>query len=200
MTISCMVSPEKAANTWYINHCHKATHRLHLMQHQISFTLHWCSFPGLGREHVAMVFAPQGSQYLILSFLQPVATLITQDAKPKIVDTLLRLIFRVQQRQCLLLCEHWRLPICQWSTTATESMYTYTTYATKHCWPSINMNMQNRAVTVSLPLSPINAAILLIYITCTKFHFNYLTVRTIIQSRSVDAHLHDGLTKISCTV
>jgi len=52
----------------------------------------WRSFPGWGREHDAIIFDLEGSQYLIDEWLQPFATEVTQDGQPKIVDTPLTLI------------------------------------------------------------------------------------------------------------
>ena len=58
--ISCTVLPEKAAITSYMNYCHKAILRLPKMQDQESLTLHWRSFSGWGREHIACVLALKG--------------------------------------------------------------------------------------------------------------------------------------------
>ena len=57
------------------------------MQDLKLFTPRWCLFSGFRREHVAVVFGSTGSQYLINGCLQPIGTKITQDWKPKIVDT-----------------------------------------------------------------------------------------------------------------
>jgi len=72
--MSCTVLVEKAARTSYMNDCHHATLILATMQDQQSGTLHWCSFSGWGREHVASVFAPKDGQYLIYGCLQPIAS------------------------------------------------------------------------------------------------------------------------------
>jgi len=55
------------------------------------------SFLLMGREHVASSFAYNGGQYLSYNYLQPIATQMTQDAKPKIVDAPLTLISRMRQ-------------------------------------------------------------------------------------------------------
>jgi hypothetical protein len=43
------------------------------------------------------MFDFEGSQYLIYEWQQPIVTEVTQDAQPKILDTLLKLIFRMGQ-------------------------------------------------------------------------------------------------------
>jgi len=52
----------------------------------------WRSFPEWGREHVVFSFAYKGGQYLIYEWPQPIATQITQDARPKFIDSPLTLI------------------------------------------------------------------------------------------------------------
>ena len=66
-----------------------------------SLTLSGRSFAGLAREQVAYSFAFNAVQYLSYDYLQPIATQITQDAKPRIVDTPLTLISRMVQGVCL---------------------------------------------------------------------------------------------------
>jgi len=51
-------------------------------------------------EHVVIIIASQGSQYLIYGCLQPMATEIAQDAGSKIFDTLLMPILRMGQGVC----------------------------------------------------------------------------------------------------
>jgi len=64
-------------------------------------TLSRGSFAECGRERDTFSFAYKGGPYLIDECLQPIATQITQDARPKIVDTPLTLIFRMGQGACL---------------------------------------------------------------------------------------------------
>jgi len=51
----------------------------------------WCG------DHVALSFANKASQYRIYEWPQPIATQITNNSKPKIVDAPLTLIFRMGQ-------------------------------------------------------------------------------------------------------
>jgi len=69
------------------------------------FTLSWRSFSWWGRERVASSSAYKGRQYLSNDFLQPIATQITHDARPKIIDTPLTLISRMGQGVCLSIFE-----------------------------------------------------------------------------------------------
>jgi len=62
-----------------------------------------CSFAEWGGEHVAVSFAYNGGLYLVYKCPQPIATQITQDARPKIVDALLTLICRIAQEASLCL-------------------------------------------------------------------------------------------------
>jgi len=98
--LSWTVSNEKAPRTSYMNFCHNATLRLAKMQDQQSLTLHSRSLSGWGREHLSNVFAPKGGQFLIYGCFQPIASWITHDARLKIIDARLTLIFRIEQRVC----------------------------------------------------------------------------------------------------
>jgi len=55
----------------------------------------WRWFSRRGRESVASAFAYKGDQYLSYDSLQPMPTLISQDARPKIVDAPLTRISRM---------------------------------------------------------------------------------------------------------
>ena len=62
------------------------------LKDQKSLTLHWRSYSEWGRERVAPTFAYRASQYHICEWLQTIATQITNDARPKIVDAPLTFI------------------------------------------------------------------------------------------------------------
>jgi len=87
--------PIKVANITFMDMWNQSQVRLPKMQDQKSWTLHWRSFSGWGREYVAPVFDSQGSQYLVYGWLQLIATTVTEDAKPKIIQALLIRIFRM---------------------------------------------------------------------------------------------------------
>jgi len=54
--------------------------------------------------------------------------------------------------------EWWKPPIQQLCITVTKSPFNYHTYQTINCWHSVDAQIQNMAVTVSLCVSPIKAA------------------------------------------
>ena len=94
--IACYL-PIKAADSRYIDFCDHSTIRLPKMQDQQSLTLRWGSFSECGRECVTFSSAYKCSLYLIYEHLHPIATQITQDARLKIIDLLLTLVFRMGQ-------------------------------------------------------------------------------------------------------
>ena len=98
--VSCY-QPIKAANSRYIDVCDHSPIRLPKMQEQKSLTLCWRLFSQWGRECVTFSSAYKGSLYLIYERLHPIATQITQGASPKVIDSLLTLIFRMGQRAVL---------------------------------------------------------------------------------------------------
>ena len=57
----------------------------------------WHSYSRWGRERVASAFAYKGGQYVSYASLEPMSALITQDARPEIVDAPLTLISRIGQ-------------------------------------------------------------------------------------------------------
>jgi len=81
------------------------------MQQLKLLTLRWRSFSGLGREDITVDFASKGCQYLIDGYLQPIGTLITQDAKLTMVDAALTLILRMRQAECRGSFSQRRLPL-----------------------------------------------------------------------------------------
>jgi len=70
--MSCTGWDEKAVRKSYMNYCHQATIIFDTMGDQHSVMIHWLSFSWWGFEHVAIVFAPKGGQYLISECLQPI--------------------------------------------------------------------------------------------------------------------------------
>jgi len=93
----------KAANIFIMPHSNQVSNYLPNLQDQKLLTLCWHSFSEWGRERVTSSLAYNASQYLIYECLQPIATHITQDARPKIVHALVTLIFRMGKGACLSL-------------------------------------------------------------------------------------------------
>ena len=91
MGTSLAYLPREAGNSSLIEVCNHAPGILPKMRNLKLLTLIWCSFSRWGRERVTSAFSNEGGQYLSYDYLQPMATLITQDARPKIVDAPLTL-------------------------------------------------------------------------------------------------------------
>jgi len=120
----------------------------------------WQSFSGCRREHDAISFDFEGSQYLIYEWLQPFATEVTQDAPPKIGDAPMMLIFRVGHwPYSLLFCQE-RLPVCWLWIALTTSPFNYPTYKTRHCWRSVDAHFN---VVSSQALVPFIIAFMIVW-------------------------------------
>jgi len=65
-----------------------------MMQDQKLLTLHWRSFLGGGSNIVTTIFTHKGSQHIDYSVISLHSGLIIKDARTKIVDAPLTLIFR----------------------------------------------------------------------------------------------------------
>ena len=89
--------PREAANSSLIEVCNHELRILPKMRDLESVTLIWRSLSWWGRLRVASAFASKGGEYLSHDYLQPMPALITQDARPKIVDALLMLISSMGQ-------------------------------------------------------------------------------------------------------
>jgi len=87
--------PIKAANSFSLHHSNQVSYWLPDLQDQKLLTLSWRSFSEWGGEHVAFSFANKGVLDLIHECLQPIATQITQNSRPKFIDAALMLIFRM---------------------------------------------------------------------------------------------------------
>jgi hypothetical protein len=95
-----------AACTSFINICDQLQCRVTMLQNQTLLTHHWHTSSEWGRECVTLSFAYKRCLYLICECLHPISTQITQDARPKIIDLQLPLIFSMGQRACLT-CFWW---------------------------------------------------------------------------------------------
>jgi len=89
--------PREAANSTLIEVCNHAPLRLRKMRDLKSLTLSSRWFARWGRVRVASSSAYKRGQYLHYDYQQSMPALIRQDARPKIIDTLLTLISRMGQ-------------------------------------------------------------------------------------------------------
>jgi len=103
------------------------------------------------------IFAYQGSQLFCYVLEYPGDALITKSGRPKIVDTPLRFIFRVQQAGCHCWFCPQSLPISHWWMTATNQNLDYPRCKAKNYWNSIDAHSQNGVVTILASLVRIQA-------------------------------------------
>jgi len=89
-------SPIMAAYTSPMNVCNQFPLRFTKMQGLKSLTLRTCLFSEWGREQVSFSCAYISGLLLIYECLHPIPIQITQDARWKIVDTQLTLIFSLR--------------------------------------------------------------------------------------------------------
>jgi len=93
--VSLSVFPIKAANTLIMNRNDHIAFDLTGLQDQKSLTLCRRSISQWGRERETRSVANKGSQYPIYEWSQLIAKQITNDARPKIIDAPLTLIFAI---------------------------------------------------------------------------------------------------------
>ena len=148
----------KGCQNTYMNRCHNATLILATMLDQQWVMLHWPSFWGWGRERVASVFAPKGGQYLIYRCLKSIASWITQDARPKIDDAPLMLIFKLGRWVCCFCFCHSRQLVPYLWMAATNRHFGYPRCKAPNHWCLVNGHFQNGAVTSPIAIFPITAA------------------------------------------
>jgi len=83
---------------------------------------------------------------------------IIQDATPRIVDALLKIIFRLGMGPCRVLFCPSRLPICWLWIPASKWHPNGLTHKIKNRWHSVDAHFPNVAVTMSISLVPIQAS------------------------------------------
>jgi len=89
--------PMQAANSRDIYVCYGSPIGLPKMKDWKSLALRWRSFSQCGRQCVTFHVAYNGSLYLTDEPPHPIDTLITQDVRPKFIDSPLTLNFRLGQ-------------------------------------------------------------------------------------------------------
>jgi len=87
----------KGARNSYMTDCNLSAVWLPRTHDQTSLMLGWRSFSRWGREGIAICSAYKGSEKFLYDCPQPIRSVITQDAAPKIIDALLMLMFKMEQ-------------------------------------------------------------------------------------------------------
>jgi len=128
------------------------------LQYQKLLILCWRSFSESGRERVAFSFANIGNLYHIYEYLQPITTQINHDAKPKIIDALLMLIFNMGQGACRFLFCIWMQPIPHFWMYAFNSHSDYKRCKTKNRWHSFDSHFWDQAGSISILVLILKAA------------------------------------------
>jgi len=111
--------------------------------------LGWRWLSWWGNKDIKYCFAWKGGQCIVYELLPQINRWITKEAKPKIIDARLTLIFRVVQWPCRLLFCLSRLPIHQVCLTVTKSLYKYLAYMDKNRWHSVDAYLMNCLVNIS---------------------------------------------------
>jgi len=124
------------------------------LQDQELLTLRWRSYWEWGRERVALSFAYKSSQYHIYEWPQPMATQVNNDARLKIAEAPLTLIFSMGQGACGSLLYLEGQPMPHLWMAATDRHADYAGCKTKNRWRSVHAHIQNGAGRVRLSLVP----------------------------------------------
>jgi len=140
----------EAAKSLFIDAYHLVPLILLKMQDQKSLTLLWPTSSWCDMEHAASSLAYKGGQYSICNSQQPFTTQITKDAKPKIIDTLLTLIFMMGQGACHYFFGLQRRPIFHLYQSATIHNSDYQRCMTRNCWRSFNARFHDGAGSMLL--------------------------------------------------
>jgi len=109
-----------------------------------------CDYPGGCRGNIPSVSASKGCQVIFYECLWSGATQITEDARPKIVDPPLTLIFKMGLGgYCNLFCQYRQQILCFW-LSATYCLSDYPGCNTKICWHSVDAHIQDGVGSVLL--------------------------------------------------
>jgi len=127
-TVLQSVLPKKKGKNSFMKVCNLSAVWLPRTHHPKSLRLHWRWFSSWGRDGVAICFPKKGGPEFLYDWLQPIGSVITQYTRRKIIDALLRLIFKMRQGACHdNFCPEKR-PIPRICITTTEAIFNYQTY------------------------------------------------------------------------
>jgi len=143
----------------YIQSCH----RFYRLKHSRSLSCSLnnelsCNCPGGCRRNFACYYAHKGYQLPVYRCLWSFSTLITQDARPKIVVAWLTIIVKMGQGACSYFYVLERQPIQRLYITTTNSRCNHLTYRIKNCSHSVDGHFPDHAGSMSHSRWPIQAA------------------------------------------
>ena len=138
--------------------CNQVPLILPKMQDQKSLTLRWCSLWKWGSKGIAVCSANTSGQKVVYDWLQPISGVITQDARPKIIDAPLTLIFMNGLGVFRFLFELQRLPILRLWQRTTCRPQDYPKYTNNNCWCSVDAHFWDVVGRVSQFILIIKAA------------------------------------------
>jgi len=128
------------------------------MQNQKLLSLCCHSFCGCGNVYLKLCFSRTGHHYFEYTLLPHSVPHFGQDARPKIVDTPLRLIFRMGQGAFRYHFCHLRQPILRLRMFTTNPQLHYPGCKTKNHWCSVDAQFQDWAGSALLLFLPVKAA------------------------------------------
>jgi len=120
--------------------------------------VNWRSFSVDNSDLVARFFTYTGGQYIHNALQQPSIWFITSLRRPKIIDALLTLIFRIVQGVCHFLFSLWRQHIPHLWMSASNRHSDYPRCRTQHHWRSIDSHLQDLEWSICLLVWDIKAA------------------------------------------
>jgi len=129
-----------------------------MLQSEKSLPLCWNSFWGDSSDVIASVFPHEGGPYFHYVSQRPSLLWITWLTRPKIIDVLLTLIFRMGQEACRFLFWLYRRPMPHFWMSATNRHSDFPRCQTNKRWRSIDAHFQDGAESMSLSVLIIQAA------------------------------------------
>jgi len=139
-----------APNTFSTHYNDQISDPLPGLLDQYLFTLWWASFSESTRERLAFSVAYKCSLCNISVWYQLVAMQINHNARPNIVDTPLKIIFRMGHGACWFLFSFLMRPITHSWMSASNHQVEYPRSKTKNHWHGMDCHFRNGAGSIPL--------------------------------------------------
>ena len=143
VTVSRSPVPIKVSYLLIMNNSKQISSQLSCLQVQKSLTLQWQWFWEWGFHRVAIAIRYKGCQYFGYTSVRPNRLPIVIPTIPKIIVTLLNLMFSIGLSPCRFFFCLSTQPIHVLRTTACISLSNELTYKTKNCWHSIHTHLKH---------------------------------------------------------